>query len=70
MLNAADRIKVPVLMSVGLKDNVCMRETIFPVFHDIASEDKQLDIYPFSGLEIGSEQMKRAIRFVYDRFID
>lgn len=70
MLNLADRIKVPVLMSVGLKDMVCMPETIFPVFHQIASEDKSLEIYPFSGHVVEPEQIRKAHRFIQKHFFE
>lgn len=70
MLNLADRIEAPVLMSVGLKDTVCMPETIFPVFHQIASADKSLEIYPFSGHVVEMEQVRKAHRFIQKHFFE
>lgn len=68
ILNLADRIRMPVLMSVGLKDPVCMPETIFPVFQRLASADKTLEIYPFTGHAVEAEQVRKAQRFVLSHF--
>jgi len=64
LIHMADRIQVPVLMSVGLQDTVCTPEQIFPFYHVIASEHKQLEIYPFSGHVVESAQQQKAIEFV------
>lgn len=68
LLNLADRIQMPVLMSVGLKDTICMPETIFPVYHGLSSEDKSLEIYPFTGHAVEVEQTRKAQRFVRKHF--
>jgi len=66
LIHFADRIHKPVLMSVGLKDTVCMPEQIFPFFHAISSEQKQLEIYPFSGHVVELAQQQKAIQFVHE----
>lgn len=48
LLNLCDRIRRPVFVSVGLKDSVCMPETIFAVYNRIAAP-KRLQAYPFNG---------------------
>lgn len=58
MMNLAHRIHIPVRISVGLKDTVCMPETIFAVYNRLATE-KVLDIHPFSGHEVSSRQTRR-----------
>jgi cephalosporin-C deacetylase len=70
LLNLADRIHVPVLISVGLKDPVCTPEQIFPVFHSLASVDKKLEIYPFTAHTVEPAQKQKAIDFVYERFFE
>lgn len=65
LLHMAERIKMPVLMSVGLKDTVCTPEQIFPFFKQIASPQKQLEIYPFSGHVVERAQEQKAISFVH-----
>ncbi|MCU6707213.1 acetylxylan esterase [Paenibacillus sp. J5C_2022] len=63
MHNLADRIRIPVFVSVCLKDLVCMPETIFPMYNRIASH-KEMEIYPFSGHTVGSHQLKAGMAFM------
>lgn len=70
LLNLADRITIPALLSVGLKDTVCMPETIFPVYHAIASKEKNLEIYPFTGHAVEAEQVRKTERFVLKHFFE
>ncbi|MBP3965974.1 acetylxylan esterase [Paenibacillus sp. DLE-14] len=67
MLNLASRIKVPVLMSVGWKDGVCLPETIYAVYNRITSEKAIFD-YPFSGHEIGEYHNRERILFLQKQF--
>jgi cephalosporin-C deacetylase len=64
MLNLAHRIKVPALLSVGLKDPICPPETVFPVYHRIASPVKDLQIYPFIGHSVMQAQQRLGIQFI------
>jgi cephalosporin-C deacetylase len=50
-LSLADRIRCPVLMTVGLQDLVCPPSTVFAVYNRIPSSAKELKIYPFGGHE-------------------
>ncbi|MFD1954615.1 acetylxylan esterase [Paenibacillus thailandensis] len=63
MLHLAPRIDIPVMMSVGLKDTVCMPETIFASYNRIKSE-KILNVYPFSGHMVSDYQKRQAFEFV------
>jgi len=45
--NFVDRIRCPILVNVGLQDNVCPVETGYEVFRRIGSTDKQF--YPYAG---------------------
>ena len=45
--NFADKITCPILVNIGLQDNVCPPETGYALFHKIRSMDKQL--YPYDG---------------------
>ncbi|MBM7567631.1 acetylxylan esterase [Paenibacillus sacheonensis] len=67
MLNLAPRIKVPVLISVGWKDPVCMPETIYAVYNRIAA-DKTIKDYPFSGHEVSEAQNRERILFLREQF--
>jgi len=63
IVNLADRIRVPVLLSAGLKDTVCMPETIYAAYNRIAS-DKAIYPYPFAGHWVTGEQHRRTLEFV------
>ncbi len=47
-MNLADRIKCPLLMSVGLQDAVCPPRNSFATYNQVRS-NKEYRIYPFSG---------------------
>jgi cephalosporin-C deacetylase len=46
-INFADRITCPVIVNIGLQDNVCPPETGFALFNRIGAADKRL--YPYDG---------------------
>ncbi len=46
-INFADRITCPIIVNVGLQDNVCPPETGFALFDKIGSADKRM--YPYDG---------------------
>ena len=46
-ISFADRIQCPIIVNIGLQDNVCPPETGFAVFNAIGSDDKRL--YPYDG---------------------
>jgi len=48
-VNCADRIRCPILISVGLKDTICWPETIYAVYNGIASERREIVPFPFAG---------------------
>jgi len=63
MLNLCGRLRRPVFMSVGLKDTVCLPETIFAVYNRIAAP-KQLEVYPFNGHYTSGDHFRKVVRFV------
>jgi cephalosporin-C deacetylase len=46
-INFADRITCPIIVNIGLQDNVCPPETGYALFNKIAATDKRL--YPYDG---------------------
>ncbi len=50
-MNLADRIRCPVLMSVGLQDGVCPPRTAFGTYNHLQSK-KTYRVYPFSGHQV------------------
>lgn len=69
-LNLADRIRCPVLITVGLQDLICPPSTIFAV-HNRTMAPKDLAIFPFSGHEVPPahhvEKLKAARRYLLGR---
>jgi cephalosporin-C deacetylase len=52
-LNFADRIACPIIVNLGLQDNVCPPETGYALFHRIAAPDKRLYTYDGQGHDAG-----------------
>jgi cephalosporin-C deacetylase len=63
-LNFADGISCPIIVNIGLQDNVVPPETGHALFHRIAARDKQL--YPYDGH--GHEAGRVRHGAVIDRF--
>ena len=67
-INFAPSITCPLIMNIGLRDNVCPPETGYAVFGDIASTDKQLYAYPDQGHGAGRHEHDRiAARFLAEQ---
>ncbi|MDF2724779.1 MAG: acetyl xylan esterase [Paenibacillus sp.] len=63
MLNLAERIRIPVIITVGLKDTVCMPETIYAAYNRMTCE-KEIHPYPFMGHEHAGSRVRQTIEFV------
>ncbi|NJN81091.1 MAG: acetylxylan esterase [Caldilineaceae bacterium] len=48
-INFADRIRCPIIVNIGLNDNVCPPETGYAVYEAIGSQDKRLYTYDGHG---------------------
>ncbi|MEF2247414.1 acetylxylan esterase [Paenibacillus sp. IITD108] len=66
LMNLADRLTVPVMVSVGLKDTVCMPETIFAAYNRIEAP-KEIHIYPFNGHELTVQHTRKVLQFVKNK---
>jgi len=66
-LNLAHRIRIPIYVSVGLKDPITMPETIYAAYNRVES-DKTIVPYPFSGHVITAAQQRGALAFISERF--
>ena len=53
-LNFADKVTCPLIMNIGLRDNICPPDTGRTVFEAISSPDKTLYPYPDQGHEAGA----------------
>jgi cephalosporin-C deacetylase len=55
-LNFADQITCPIIVNIGLQDNVCPPETGYALFNKIAATDKRLYTYDGHGHDAGRYQ--------------
>jgi len=67
LVNLADRIRIPALLSVGLKDTVCLPETIFAVYNRIPGP-KTIRVYPFTGHAVVPGHNRLMLQFVREHF--
>lgn len=63
MMHLAERIRVPVIVSVGLKDTVCMPETVYAAYNRLVCE-KEIHPYPFMGHEHIGYHNRKTIEFI------
>jgi cephalosporin-C deacetylase len=54
--NFADKITCPIVVNIGLQDNVCPPETGYALFNRIGARDKQLYAYDGHGHDAGRYQ--------------
>lgn len=62
-MNLAHRIKIPIMVSVGLKDEVCLPRTIFAAYNRIESE-KEIRVYPFLSHRVTETQQREGATFL------
>lgn len=63
-LNLAPWIKCPVLMNVGLLDDVCPPSTIYAVFNKIPTR-KEMRVYPFHNHEVPEAHWEDKLRWTH-----
>ncbi len=63
-INFADNITCPIIVNIGLQDNVCPPETGYALFNRIQAADKQL--YPYDGH--GHDANREAHSAIVDEF--
>ncbi len=63
-INFADRIACPIIVNIGLQDNVCPPETGYALFNRIGAKDKRLYTYDGHGHDAGRHQHSAIV----DRF--
>jgi cephalosporin-C deacetylase len=64
-LNFAGKVACPIVVNIGLQDNIAPPETGYALFERLASADKQLFLYDGQGHDAGREGVHREI---VDRF--
>jgi cephalosporin-C deacetylase len=68
-LNFADRIACPIIVNIGLQDNVCPPETGYALFNRIAAADKRLYTYDGHGHDAGRYQHGAIVEQFFARHL-
>ncbi|MBM3714949.1 MAG: acetylxylan esterase [Actinobacteria bacterium] len=65
----ARRIFAPAYFSVGLMDDIVLPSGVFAAFHNVASEDAAIEVYPYNGHEGGGyRHFLRQVAWLDARF--
>lgn len=63
------RIRCPIVVNIGLQDNICPPETGYAAFRTIASEDKKLYPYDGYGHDAGGAEHGKVIEAFFDKHL-
>ena len=69
IINFADKITCPIIVSVGLQDNVCPPETGFAMFNRITSQDKRLYAYDGHGHDANQHVHANVINAFFEKHL-
>ena len=68
-ISFADRIRCPIIVNIGLQDNVCSPETGYALFNAIGSHDKKLYTYDGHGHDAGRVEHGAIIEEFFRRHL-
>lgn len=68
-MNLAHRIRIPIFVTVGLKDLTTMPETIYAAYNRVTS-NKRIYPYPFTGHAVKGDQQRKALEFIKEKLLD
>lgn len=68
-LNFAPRVHCPVILNLGLRDNVCPPETGLALFEALGSPEKRLFTYPDSGHDAGGRVHAAMVTEFFDAML-
>ncbi|MBD2844929.1 alpha/beta fold hydrolase [Paenibacillus sp. IB182496] len=63
LLNLGGRLEAPVMVTVSLKDPICMPETIFAVYNRLEAP-RELHVYPFNGHHTSEGHFRKQVAFI------
>ncbi len=69
-MSFAERITCPIVVNIGLQDNICPPETGYEVFNKIASEEKRLYTYDGHAHDAGSHEHSQIIDAFFSRHLN
>ncbi|MBI3461964.1 MAG: acetylxylan esterase [Planctomycetes bacterium] len=68
-INFAPRVRCPVIVNLGLQDNVCPPETGYALFGALGSADKRLYTYDACGHDAGKKEHEAVIEAFFERHL-
>jgi cephalosporin-C deacetylase len=68
-INFAPNIACPIIVNIGLQDNVCPPETGYALFRDIGSKDKTLYPYDRCGHDAGRNDHNRIVEDFFNQHL-
>jgi cephalosporin-C deacetylase len=68
-INFADKITCPIIVNIGLQDNVCPPETGYALFNEIQAVDKKLYTYDGHGHDAGRQQHNAIVDQFFARHL-
>lgn len=68
-INFADKITCPIIVNIGLQDNVCPPETGYALFRQIRATAKQLYAYDGHGHDAGRVQHNAIVERFFDHYL-
>lgn len=68
-ISFAPRISCPIIVNIGLQDNVCPPETGYAVFNAIGSKDKKLYTYDGHGHDAGSYKHNAIVEKFFEQHL-
>ena len=68
-ISFADRVSCPIIVNVGLQDNVCPPETGYALFDRIGSKDKRLYPYDGHGHDAGRDRHTAIVDQFFARYL-
>jgi cephalosporin-C deacetylase len=68
-INFADKITCPIIVNIGLQDNVCPPETGYALFNEIKAVDKKLYTYDGHGHDAGRQQHNAIVDQFFARHL-
>lgn len=68
-INFAQSITCPIIVNIGLQDNVCPPETGYALFNEIASMDKRLYAYDGQGHSAGRDEHGPIIEAFFQKYL-
>jgi len=63
ILNLCGKFRNPVMITVGLKDTICIPETVYAVYNRLTVR-KEIHVYPFNGHQSGADNFSKRAAFL------